>query len=533
MNKTINVSTFFLSALVFGIISIHLGKDVNWDLRNYHYYNGFAIVTGNFFSNYVPAQIQTFFNPTLDVFHYLLITYLPPKVIGFILGGLQGTNFWLIFVLAFILLPFRSIAIKWLSSLCCAVLAMYGPISVSELGTTMGDLTISTFILAGLLVSTKSFVETENTDNRVRLQKLLFAGFLTGCAAGLKLTFLPYALASFISLIIVSPKNLSKKKILLLFVTGSALGFILTNGYWMEILWDQFKSPCFPFFNGIFKSPYALPINFRDPRWFPESPLEWIFYPFFFLGNHPIIELPLRTIRFALIFGLFIAYLTVTSYSLLKRHSKKPNNKKSSETRILQDEHKWILIFFITAYLIWEVTFSYYRYLAPLELLAPIIIFILTWKVISNNRLQALALIFMFVLMVGLMKAPNWGRLEWTNNSYFGIVAPSIPDPQNTLVIMTSHSPTAFVIPAFPKEVRFIRIQGNFDGVMSEQWRNKIREEIMSHDGPMFLLTTSENIPEAPLLVKPYGIEIVNNSSIDIPNYLEPIKLCRLRRTSP
>ena len=28
------------SCVAFGLLSLHLGQDLNWDLKNYHYYNG-------------------------------------------------------------------------------------------------------------------------------------------------------------------------------------------------------------------------------------------------------------------------------------------------------------------------------------------------------------------------------------------------------------------------------------------------------------------------------------------------------------
>ncbi|MDB9418606.1 hypothetical protein PN487_18805, partial [Microcystis aeruginosa CS-556/03] len=52
--------------IALGIISVILGQDVSWDLRNYHFYNPYMLLTGRFKYDVLPAQIQTFFNPLMD-----------------------------------------------------------------------------------------------------------------------------------------------------------------------------------------------------------------------------------------------------------------------------------------------------------------------------------------------------------------------------------------------------------------------------------------------------------------------------------
>jgi hypothetical protein len=75
--------------IALGIISVILGQDVSWDLRNYHFYNPYMLLTGRFKYDVLPAQIQTFFNPLMDVPFFVAIYYLklPPVVVGFFLGG--------------------------------------------------------------------------------------------------------------------------------------------------------------------------------------------------------------------------------------------------------------------------------------------------------------------------------------------------------------------------------------------------------------------------------------------------------------
>ncbi len=525
MRRKHSILMLVICTITFGFLSLLLGQDANWDLRNYHFYNGYAIITGRTFKDYIPAQLQTFFNPVLDIFHYFLISNFPPKLVGFILGGVQGINWYLLFIIAFLVLPLRPI-LKWIVSFSCAFLGMYGPTAISELGTTMGDLTLSPFVLGGLYLLLK--LNFNPPDEPKTLSRwVLFSGFLFGCAAGIKLAFAPYALAGAIAFLIVCGKISSSRNIFVssksfcLFMVGIALGFALTGGFWMAFLYVHFKNPFFPFFNQIFRSPYALPISCQDLRWLPKTVGEYLMLPFSFvgLGPHKILELPFKAIRFPLTIALALIYVTMLAWYFIRKRD-----------RTTPAELNFLLAFFITSLVTWAAVFSYYRYLAPLELLAPFLIVLLILHIISTSAFRFFLVTLVFCLMIGTMKAPNWGRLPWCDSNYFGTSVPAIPGLENGMVIMTSYSPTAFVVPSFPRETRFVRVQSNFDGAASERWQQEVKEVLVAHSGPFFLLTTKESFQEAPGILKRYDLAIIKGSCVEIHNYLEPIILCKLKR---
>src|SRR5258707_15670143 len=64
----------FAAFLLFaGSMSIFLGQEIGFDLRNYHYYNPWALLHGRLNVDIAPAQLQTSLNPLLDIPVYLLI----------------------------------------------------------------------------------------------------------------------------------------------------------------------------------------------------------------------------------------------------------------------------------------------------------------------------------------------------------------------------------------------------------------------------------------------------------------------------
>jgi hypothetical protein len=74
----------------FGVLSVHLGQNADFDLRNYHLYNAFQFLHDRFYLDLNAAGYQSFFNPLLDVPYYTLATVaLPnaPRLVAFIMGG--------------------------------------------------------------------------------------------------------------------------------------------------------------------------------------------------------------------------------------------------------------------------------------------------------------------------------------------------------------------------------------------------------------------------------------------------------------
>ncbi len=52
---------------LFALCAAHTPSDADWDLRNYHVYNAHALITGRFWTDIAPAQLQTFYVPFMDI----------------------------------------------------------------------------------------------------------------------------------------------------------------------------------------------------------------------------------------------------------------------------------------------------------------------------------------------------------------------------------------------------------------------------------------------------------------------------------
>src|SRR5262245_40053601 len=170
------------------LLAVLLGKDLNWDLLNYHFYNGYALYTGRFERDLAPAQVQTFFNPLLDVPLYLAIVSLPPVVVGAVYGFVQGLNGVAVWLIGRETLPIDDRRRREWASLGLAFLGGLGAINIGELGGGMADTLVSIPVLfsVALLLRSRPHLETGPTVPLVGWAAL--AGAISGVGAGLKIS---------------------------------------------------------------------------------------------------------------------------------------------------------------------------------------------------------------------------------------------------------------------------------------------------------------------------------------------------------
>src|SRR5262249_2346472 len=144
------------------IAAVLLGKEMNWDLLNYHVYNGYALLNGRLDLDMAPAQVQTFLNPLVDVPLYLAIVSLPPIVVGATYGFVQGRNGVAVGVIGAGLLPIEENGRREGVAFGIAFLGGLGSSNLSEVGGSMADTLVSIPVLfsVAVLLSKRRRLET-------------------------------------------------------------------------------------------------------------------------------------------------------------------------------------------------------------------------------------------------------------------------------------------------------------------------------------------------------------------------------------
>lgn len=501
---------------LFGILSIMLGQDANWDLRNYHFYNPYSFIYGRMDFDALPSQVANFYNPLLYVPYYYAVTFLPPKGVGFFMGWIQGFNFPLLLAIARQMIPSSTggTDFSWKSGAICfsiSLIGMLGAANISELGTMFSDNVLSILILSSLLIILSAMPHLLSSRRRIKLAIVIVAGFPAGVAIGFKQPAALYAVGLCAAFFVLKMPFFHRFFLSFFYGIGVLSGIAASGGYWLHEMWVRFKNPLFPYFNLMFQSPMATIGDYRDARYLPESMGEALISPFFFgFAPYEFSEVAFRDLRIPLLYVLLLALLV---NRLAKSASLRPVPQKTRTDPVFDATIRFLLTSGIVSYLIWLKIFGIFRYALVIEMLAPLGIWLILDRMISSRIARLAAAGACVMMILATLNPADWGRVSW-GDDFFGAELPVIEKPEESLVIMAGTDPSSYLVPLFPKAVRFVRIQSYFTGPSSRpNGYDRLMENIISrHTGPMYILYRSYENLVAISALDAYGLDLKSDS---------------------
>jgi len=499
-----------VAAIAFGLLAIHFGQDVNWDQRNYHVYNPYAWLNGRLGVDWLPAGRPGFYNPLLHLPFWTLIETLPPRGVAFVLGALQGGG-----AFALVVLIARRIGASPPLALAAAVVGAWGGGSLGLLGTSFFDNLLGLFALGAIAALLGGHEKIE----RGRLAPVLGAGLLVGIATGLKLTMAVYALGLGLALLIVPKTWSGRARALAAYGVGGAVGVLLSGGFWMATLWQEFANPIFPHLNQVFHSPWAPERSGHDPQFLPRGWLETLAYPLAFaLDGTRVGEAPFRDIRLAL---LWLALPLVLIF-------------RGPARAFRPARSLFVLIAAVATYVVWQTVFGIYRYAVALEQFAPVALLVAIDRLPLDGRAKRLVAGLAFAAIVGLTAPANWGRAPWAEGErdWIGLVPPPLERPAETVVVMTGYQPMSYALSRFPKEVRFVRLTSSFTNPGEAHLMNARIEALIARHAGAFRWLVHDHEAEASLAaLAHYRLVPDRAACVGLPNRLDRTLLfCPLRR---
>jgi len=510
-----------LIPLAAGLYVIGIGQDTNWDLRNYHFYNPFAYLTGRMGHDVAVSHVATYYNPLLYIPFYYAVTALPPKAVGFILGLIPGFNILFLYAIARRVIDLGRPAHTAWFCLATALLGLLGQNNLAEIGTSYADNIMSLPVLAAVWLIVR-FRGRLAAPGLAGWAVAVAAGLLSGAVFGLKQPFAVYCVglcAAFFGLALPL-----RRRFLLAFVFGLGVlsGAALTGGFWMLEMWERFGNPLFPYFNEVFKSPWGAEGSYRDERFIPKSLHVWLLFPIWFnIDPMQVGEVGFRDLRFGLLYVLLIVLLVRAVGRLLKKQTTGGASAPAQSDR--RSVTRFLVIFSAVSFAVWMKLFGVYRYIIVCEFLAPLVIFLVIAALVRNPqrclRLSAAA----FVLLLVTLEPGDWGRRPWTAD-YFGFEVPALSEPRNTIVVVTGHDPMAYMIPFFPPEVRFLRIQGFVTGPSpTPNLTDRLMQAaIAKHTGPLFIIYRQYEEWSALNALEAYGLRMDRASCLEMNPLIEP-----------
>lgn len=533
-NKYNAYSWFYFLAtclLLGGIISVNLGQDANWDLKNYHLYNAFAYLNNRLHTDLFAAGTQSYFAPFLDIPYYLLSTkyFLNyPRLLAFIVGLPYGLLIFITFTLAWVITyDYSSTKLtRFLLSVVTTLFGVTGVATISQIGTTFNEIQIAVLILTALLF----IISAIRNANSVLKPKtfylyLVLSGILFGIAAGLKLTACIYAPGAAIVVAAINGNYQQRFYRMSIFSLMWCLGYLFLWGNWGFDLFKMTGNPFFPLFNSIFNSSWIPSFAGLDTRFLPKNMLEALFYPFYWINNPKmtVMEVRFADPRFAVAFLVLVCIAIVfflNTFNVFKKTT--VSTKKFGPI-------DGILLFFVISFTIWEMLFSILRYAVTLESILGIIIYSFFIKFTSFSKftfkpsliLYSITILLFFVSL--LTSYPNWGRASYSDK-VFEISHPTIQD--NTLFLLIG-KPIAFLIPFLSQDLNNARFIGMTDDVLrSSNFKlgKNVQHIISEWKGPILYIARKDTLSTANLLSNynlfPAGDCTIIESNIDDSNYI-------------
>jgi hypothetical protein len=403
------------------------GEDVNWDWQNYHEYNVWAVLNGRYDTDALPAGFQTYFNPAVYFPVYFLRHLLPPPAGLVIIGAVHGLNLALVYWLSRVLLR-NAASVGAVSA--SILIAAFGPMTLSETGTSFSDILTALPVIAGFILILSA--------DRSPAARYLLAGLLLGAAVGLKLTNVVFALGA-AAAVLVSTRPLLATVCLGL---GGALGGLATGGAWSLMLWREMGNPIFPLFNGVFQSKELAPNNIMDMQFLPRGFWDALAYPFYWLlGDNRSSEYPFRDARFAVAMALMLAGISV---------------RAAKRTAIFTRRDVQFFVIFAVSYAAWLWLFSIQRYAIVLELLCgPLIVLLLTRVMTRVSAKTSNAVVLSVAAVIALWSQPgDWWRRPWSE-PYQPAISARLAQPATYFML---DKPIAYVAPTLSPGSRFYQI---------------------------------------------------------------------------
>ena len=357
-------------------------------------------------------------------------------------------------------------------------------------------------------------------------------------------------------------------QLILALATGSALGWLLSCGYWAWGLWERFGNPVFPFANDLFRSPFFFTsdvpppfasglvdgfISARDLRWRAHGVMDFLAVPFnMAIGKTSRLqEIEFRETRFALLSVVALVWLAQEALRRARQQKVTP----------LPAVGRGLLAYFLVAWVLWLKVFYYYRYALVLEFIAPLALCLLllrvtpplpSWKVLRArlrrpsggavmipaaprwrsskvwvrkrpgelSRLQQAALLAATAVILLSARRGYWGRGDWTSE-WFNVKVPAVATEPGAVVLMDGPR-LSFTIPFFPPTVRFLNARHQ----VGERFDNLIRVFLDVARGPVLLMTPASGDNSAAVR---FGYDAVGECEAVTATRVRRLRLCRLR----
>jgi hypothetical protein len=164
----------------------------------------------------------------------------------------------------------------------------------------------------------------------------------------------------------------------------------------------------------------------------------------------------------------------------------------------------------------------------PLELISPIIILIITQKIIKNKKISSALFLIIAIIIIYFTKPMQWGRISFGETFFKKNTLPDIPN--NSMLVFFGDDPMSYVLPLINKPIVSVGIENN---LIKHNQNNKlldsIQEKIYKHTGNVYSVSSIHRESEIDSkLIKYNQYRMQNTCYVYRSNIGVPLNFCRL-----
>ena len=448
MGRTLTILIFGAPAAVCAAWTVFAGKDVNWDLLNYHYYLPYELLGGRLEQDFFAASAQSYLNPVGYLPFYLMVSSGWHSVIAsIVLAVAHSLCIALLFLLSWRIFAHLPRGERTTLSLLATALGCATAVYWETVGTSFLDPLLVSPMLAGLLLLIR---ESPRAGRSAAL-----AGALFGLASALKYSNAVFALAA-LPLAVAMPgvRGGARWRAGASYAAAGLLTVALLAGPWLFLLQREFGNPVFPLMNGWFQSPHALPVNMVGARFAPDGWAAALTFPFrmIALDRSLYSENFAPDLRFA---ALLLAVAALLAAAALRR---------ASAARALRGADWRVLGFFAAGLALWLATSSNARYGLLVLMLAGVCLARVLERLLPHRALRV-TLAVLLALQVGMTitaSPARWFAAEPWSPRWLAYRAPERARDERALYVTIEALPMAAVAPFLNPASAFVNFRGQY-----------------------------------------------------------------------
>ncbi|TMH44631.1 MAG: DUF2029 domain-containing protein [Betaproteobacteria bacterium] len=446
MARTSPWVVFGLPAVICAAWSVYAGKDVNWDLLNYHYYLPYELLGRRLEQDFFAASAQSYLNPIGYLPFYLMVSHgWHSVVVSIVLAAAHSVSIGLLYLIGWQLFAHLPIRERRAFSILAAALGAATGVYWMTVGGSFLDALLVPPMLAALLLLVR--------EDGHAASRAAGAGALFGAAAALKYSNATFALAALpLSLAMPGLAGASRLRSCLAYVSAAALAVGVLAGPWFALLWREFGNPVFPLMNAWFRSPDALQFNMIGERFALQDPSAVIAFPLRMATLDPRIysENFAPDLRFA---ALFVTLLALAA--LAARRGARPSGA-------LVGADWRVLTFFALALALWLAGSANGRYGLIVLLLAGVCLARAAERLLPARfaRVALAVLLLVQVAMTFIASPTRWFLAERWSRHWLPYALPERAQREPALYLTVEILPMAVIAPFLHPHSSFVNFRG-------------------------------------------------------------------------